>query len=118
MQAIRERVAETLGEMEREMRRIGHWTAEPPSAEALASTFPFCYDTLQFQEWLQWVFIPRLGAVLEGRHPLPEKSDMAPLAEVWFQEQGMALEAARLLEIIRELDRLLNARRSAGVRGA
>jgi uncharacterized protein YqcC (DUF446 family) len=108
MQSIREQLSCKLGEMEQEMRRIGHWTGNAPSPEALASQVPFCYDTLQFQEWLQWVFLPKLGALLEQGLPLPAKSDIAPLAEAWFLEQEIEQEAARLLEIIRELDALLS----------
>ena len=40
------------------------------NAEAY-STMPFMYDTLQVEEWLQWVFVPRLHALLDANAPLP-----------------------------------------------
>lgn len=109
MQSIHEQLSHKIDEIEQEMRCIGHWTGKAPPPEALASQVPFCYDTLQFQEWLQWVFLPKLGALVEQGLPLPSKSDIAPLAEAWFQEQNMEQEASRLLEIIRELDALLSS---------
>ncbi len=89
------------------MRGIGHWTDKAPSSEALASQVPFCYDTLQFQQWLQWVFVPQLGVLIDQGLPLPSRSDIAPLAEMWFLEQEMEQETVHLLEVIRELDALL-----------
>ena len=45
------------------------WQASAPQPEAFASTQPFCLDTLEPFEWLQWVLIPRMHALLDGGHP-------------------------------------------------
>lgn len=42
------------------------WQETAPQPEAFASTQPFCLDTLAPFEWLQWVLIPRMHALLEG----------------------------------------------------
>ncbi|SQA99718.1 Domain of uncharacterised function, DUF446 [Cedecea neteri] len=34
------------------------WQGLPPDPTAFESTQPFCMDTLQPHEWLQWVLIP------------------------------------------------------------
>ncbi|HEB95682.1 MAG TPA: YqcC family protein [Sedimenticola thiotaurini] len=104
----RNEVDRLVQEMEHEMRLLGIWSSIPPSAEALASEFPFCYDTLQFDQWLQWVFLPRIHAVLDAGAALPAASDIAPLAEVWFIEQEMAQEAARLVGLIRRFDQVIS----------
>ncbi len=101
-------VERVVAAMEWQMRALGIWSDEAPSAQALASTAPFCYDTLQFDQWLQWVFLPRIRALLEQGSQLPGKSDIAPLAEVWFIEQEMAEEAEELVQLIRDFDRLLS----------
>lgn len=95
-------IAELLAEMERALRQLDLWEVESPSAEALASTIPFCFDTLEFHQWLQWVFLLRMNEVLSGRWPWPVSSDMFPVAEHSFAES--ALDARRLLELIRRFD--------------
>ncbi len=104
----RARVKALVLQMEQEMRTLDIWSSVAPSAEAMASEFPFCYDTLQFDEWLQWVFVPRITSVLEGNGTLPADSDIASLAEVWFIEQGMELEARPLVELIRQFDQAIS----------
>ncbi len=59
-----------------------------PSAEALASTAPFCYDTMAFETWLQWVFVPRMRQVLQEGHTLNAPCSMAPLAAYSWQERA------------------------------
>jgi uncharacterized protein YqcC (DUF446 family) len=63
------------------------WQASAPQPEAFASTQPFCLDTLEPFEWLQWVLIPRMHALLDGGHPLPQAFVVSPYYE-------MALEAS------------------------
>jgi uncharacterized protein YqcC (DUF446 family) len=93
--------------IEEEMRLIGIWSEEPPSPQALASTMPFCYDTLEMSEWLQWIFLPGMQRILDQGFPLPDRCEIAPLAEVWFQERGLQQQAVRLLRLIGEIDRLI-----------
>jgi len=64
-------VAQQLLLIERELRVLGLWASAPPSPVALASAEPFCVDTLEFEEWLQWIFLPRMKAILEDNQPLP-----------------------------------------------
>lgn len=94
-----------LFELEAELRRIDFWQSEAPSAERLASQVPFCHDTLEFHEWLQWVFLPRLGAMLDtGRLP-PFACQIAPLAELSWEHDGR--EVAHAVALLARLDDLL-----------
>ena len=93
--------------IEREMQRIGLWEVHPPPPEAFESSFPFCFDTLELHQWLEWVFIPRTRAILEGGLPLPDKSGIGPLAEESFRR--FATDTERLEGLIAELDELINA---------
>ena len=74
-------------------------------AEALASQQPFCVDSLTFEEWLQWVFLPRLKNMLEANAPLPTASGIAAMAEQVFV--GRALEVKGLIAALEEFDRLI-----------
>lgn len=53
-------VAGLLGELTAELQRLERWQADHPGSEALASELPFCVDTLSFDQWLQFVLIPRM----------------------------------------------------------
>lgn len=99
-------LAEQLLLIERELRLLGWWASMPPSAEALASEQPFCVDTLDFEAWLQWVFLPRMKQILEGGLALPAVSGILPMAEVVYRER--LTEAGRLLALLGEFDRLVS----------
>ncbi|HQY71980.1 MAG TPA: YqcC family protein [Pseudomonadales bacterium] len=76
------------------------WDAGEPSPEALASTQPFCIDTLDFPQWLQFVFLPRMQALLDADLPLPAQCAVAEMAEMHFG----AAEAADVIALLREID--------------
>lgn len=80
-------IANLLIDIEYELRNMQLWEDEPPSAEALASPEPFCVDTLEFPQWLQWVFLPRMHRLVENQEPLPGKCEIAPMAEEYFRTQ-------------------------------
>ncbi|MGB7800753.1 YqcC family protein [Buttiauxella sp.] len=97
-------VRQHLNIIEQVLRDHHHWQGCAPGAEAFESTQPFCLDTLQPTEWLQWVLIPRMHAMIEARLPLPVDFAIAPYYE-------MALDAAHvgrepLLKALQELDAL------------
>jgi uncharacterized protein YqcC (DUF446 family) len=100
------RLADLLLALEAEMRRIGLWESAAPPAAALRSTAPFCYDTLAFEQWLQWVLLPRMKELLENDGYWPARCDIFPLAEQAFAEQETDTDV--LLLLIRRLDELIS----------
>ncbi len=105
MEARFSALADQLLQVERELRVLGLWAAEPPSAEALASQQPFCVDTLDFEAWLQWIFLPRMKQLLEAGEPLPTASGIRPMAEERFRGRETGMRA--LLAALGEFDRLI-----------
>ncbi|MGF2688377.1 YqcC family protein [Marinobacter sp. DUT-3] len=99
-------VADSLLRIEVELRRIGVWENQPPSPEAFQSTQPFCVDTLEFTQWLQFVFVARLKILIESDHPLPAVSGIAPMAEEHFRGRPESGEA--LIRELETMDRLLS----------
>ena len=84
--------------IERELRVQGWWDEVAPSAEALASVEPFSVDTLEFEQWLQWIFLPRMKVILEQDLPLPSASGILEMAEMVFaQRPGRGAQLRRLL---------------------
>lgn len=100
MKPIYNDIADQLLSLEAELRRMDLWRSESPSPEALASTEPFCVDTLTLPEWLQFVFIPRMEQLIRLEQPLPQQCGIAPIAEEFFKETGGAGALIELLEAI------------------
>ena len=98
-------VAQQLLLIERELRTLDLWSVEPPVPEALASVEPFCVDTLRFEQWLQWIFLPRMKAIVEADHPLPQASGICAMAELVYREARVV----SLLEALRAFDALIEA---------
>lgn len=99
---------EQLQALEAEMRALDLWSAVPPSAEAMASTMPFMYDTLEFHQWLQWVFVPRLHALRDAGSPLPGNCHTHALGEHEFGRLAPR-DCSRLLAVLQRVDQVLNA---------
>lgn len=89
-------VADQLLLIERELRGLGWWSDSPPSAEALSSVEPFSVDTLDFHQWLQWIFLPRMKQILEHDLPLPKASGILEMAETVYagRQDTQALQAS------------------------
>lgn len=102
-------LADLILDIEAEMRRISLWEGERPSDEALSSLVPFCHDTLEFHQWLQWVFLPKMKAVLETEENFPTSSDIAPLAE--YSLARIPQNTGRLLQLIQKFDEFINRAR-------
>lgn len=100
-------VAAVLMDIEAALRNMGLWQAEAPPTEALRSEQPFAVDTLAFEQWLQFLFLPRMAFLLEQRQPLPQVCGIAPMAEEALQ--GRALPIAELIEALQQIDALLSA---------
>ena len=81
MHDIPNRIADILLEVEANLRTSGKWDKIQPSDHALTSSQPFCIDTLKFEQWLQWIFLPRMKLILEQQKPLPAKSGIYEYAE-------------------------------------
>ena len=91
-------IANQLLLIERELRVQGWWSSVAPSAQALASVEPFAVDTLDFEQWLQWIFLPRMKTILENDLPLPNASGILAMAEmVYAQRPGQGIGLQRLL---------------------
>ena len=105
-ESIYSRIADLSLAIEAEMRRLDFWSAQRPSDQALASTQPFCIDTLTFPEWLQFVFLERIQVIIEFEGTLPASSSIAPMAEEHFSETGES--AGDIVELLTHFDRLLN----------
>lgn len=97
-------MAQVLLDLEQALRELALWTAEPPAAQRLNSATPFCVDTLRFEEWLQWVFIPRMGKIAVRREKLAVSASILPMGEQSFAHLGRRQQS--LLNVLAQVDRL------------
>ncbi len=100
--------ADLLLAIEQEMRRIGLWETTQPPKEAMESLVPFCYDTLKFEQWLQWIFLPKMKLALEQQIDFPSSSNIAALAEMCFPEL-INIDTTRLIGLLKQFDETINA---------
>lgn len=99
-------VAALLIDIEAELRQLGHWQSDPPPDHALRSEQPFAVDTLEFYQWLQFIFIPKISFLVEQREWLPGECAIAPMAEEYYR--GRRLPVAGLLQALEAVDELLS----------
>lgn len=111
MHDIPNRIADILLEVEATLRTHGKWDEESPTSHALASAQPFCMDTLSFEQWLQWVFLPRMRSTLEQTGPLPDKSGIFAYAEEYLLKNDPSTNY--LLSLIKRFDDLITLQSSA-----
>ena len=94
-----------LFQLETELKQQQLWSDSSPDALAMASSLPFCCDTLRLEQWLQFVFLPRLRFLLQTRRPLPAKVSVLPYAQEVLKPQYSRL--ASLLRLIARIDSAL-----------
>ncbi len=103
---MRTEIAEVLIDIEAQLRQLGLWDKIPPSTEALASTEPFCVDTLTLPQWLQFIFLPTIYRMLEEEEALPQRCGNAPKAEEFLKGSGLAV--GELVNSLLKIDGLLS----------
>lgn len=97
-------ILQRLVQLEQILRDYQLWQQNAPHPQAMQSDQPFCLDTLHPLEWLQWVFIPRLTAMIDSGSPLPGNLAIAPYFEMALDPQLSVRPV--LLVTLRKLDGL------------
>ncbi len=88
------------------MQRASLWSIQRPSEQALSSREPFAIDTLTFPQWLQFILIEKLRMIIETGLPLPNKMDVAPMAEEAFKQ--LPENTQQIEQVIKQIDSLIN----------
>ncbi|MBC3377553.1 YqcC family protein [Serratia fonticola] len=104
--SISNQVRHNLQAIEQSMRDLALWQLTPPEPEAFASTEPFCIDSMQAEEWLQWILLPRMHALLDANAPLPTRFAITPYFEEALKDKQP--NCLPLLLLLQQLDSLLN----------
>lgn len=94
-----------LIELEQHLKLLNLWQADYPSAEAMAYQEPFAIDTMPFENWLQFVLIPRFSEMLQSGSALPPSCHTAEMAEVVWADDA---ERLHVIGLLRQLDQFIN----------
>lgn len=98
-----ESLASLLLGLEQVMRTAGIWDCTQPADGAFNSSQPFCVDTMDFEQWVKYVFITRLQMLINEGAALPTNCDVSPMAEeAWKSE-----DCQPVIEVIKRIDELL-----------
>lgn len=87
------------------MERLDLWQVTPPNEQAFLSEQPFALDTMTPTEWLQWIFIPRMHALIEAKASLPKTFAITPYLEEALKDEPYLLE---LCVPLSKMEQLLN----------
>ena len=66
-----EKVSNTLERIEKELDMLGLWKIQRPNISKFDSETPFCMDSMNFHEWLQFVLIERFREMIKTYGSLP-----------------------------------------------
>lgn len=106
--SVYQQLDEALRRLEATMKAADMWRMPQPAPEAFDSEQPFCVDTMELPQWLRFVFIARLDAMIEAEAPLPDNCQVAPAAEVYLkQSQARPSTLLLMVKAIEEVDRVI-----------
>ena len=88
IQKMKSKVRQHLNDLELALRVHKQWESTAPSAEELANDQPFCLGTLSATQWLQWIFIPRMHALLDAEADLPRNFSITPYLEEALKDES------------------------------
>ncbi|WP_254700661.1 YqcC family protein [Paraglaciecola mesophila] len=75
-----------LNQLIRQLKSAEQWSVTPPNEWAMQSEAPFACDRMDFAQWLQFIFIPKMTSLLQAKLPLPERMTLLPMAQEWAKE--------------------------------
>ena len=98
----------SLRRLEASMKAADMWRVPRPAAQAFESREPFCIDTMELTQWLRYVFIPRLDALIDAKAPLPAQCDVAPAAQVYLKQiHAKPSQFLLVVKAIEDVDRII-----------
>ena len=87
--------------LEQRLREAILWSTDSPSVEPLQSKLPFALDVMPFEQWLQFIFIPKMSVIVSSKNSLPGNLKLLPMAE---QSLVAAGKSSGVIEVIKQID--------------
>lgn len=91
--------------IEEELRWLNRWQADALPAEKFENMGAFGSNTMAFEQWLQFILIPRVQQIVKDRDEFPAGSMLATYAVRAFDGDN---ESAHLQKLLYDIDQLIN----------
>lgn len=101
-----ELLAEKVREIERELQVLKRWQDEPLPNDKFENMGAFGSNTMTFEQWIQFVLIPRIDGIVNNKDELPSESMLSTYAVRAFDGDP---DAAKLTDLLYDIDQLINA---------
>lgn len=106
--SVHQQLQTALLELEAAMKAADLWRTPTPDAAAFASQQPFCIDTMSLPQWVRYVFVARMNALIDADAALPAKCDVAPaMAAYLMQEKVRASDQLLVVRAVERVDKLV-----------
>jgi uncharacterized protein YqcC (DUF446 family) len=92
-------------DIEEELRRLNRWQSDALPPEKFENMGAFGSNTMAFEQWLQFILIPRIQQIVDDRDEFPSGSMLATYAVRVFDGDH---EAAHLQQLLDDIDQLIN----------
>lgn len=102
--SVHQQLQTALLELEAAMKAANLWRMPTPEADAFASQQPFCIDTMSLPQWVRFVFVARLNALVDAQAAMPAKCDVAPAMAAYLQQEKV--RASDQLLVVRAVERV------------
>ncbi|MFT4937106.1 MAG: hypothetical protein ACI88A_000115 [Paraglaciecola sp.] len=96
-----------LQRLKSEMQCALLWSSNRPPEWAMSSSAPFACDRMSFEQWLQFIFIPKMDDLLINKHPLPTAVAIYPMAQQMLR--GDSSNINDLMLTLKQLDKILSS---------
>lgn len=107
---IYQELEKAVEELEATLKAANLWQVDTPVPAAFSSNQPFCVDTMSLPQWVRFVFVARLHALIAAQAPLPAKCEVAPAMAAYLQQQGIrASDQLLVVQSVERLDELISA---------
>lgn len=104
-QNLYKRVATKASEIEAELKNLNRWDGQPLPEEKLIDMGAFGSRTMAFEQWIQFILLPRIYDIIQEKGEFPPRSSVATYAIRNFDGDS---SAERLCDLLYELDELFN----------
>lgn len=92
-------------EIEAELKKLDRWSLSPVPSERFNGMGPFGEGVMTFEQWIQFVLIPRINEIVLEKGEFPSESMLAPYAIRYFDGDP---ETDDLHQLLYDLDALIN----------
>ncbi len=98
------RAAQLIDALETELKRLNRWS-EPLLPAAYENMGAFGQNTMAFEQWIQFILLDRVRAIVSERGQFPDGSNIAAYAVRAFDGDN---EADQIIQLLSQLDQLVD----------